>query len=143
VAPICQDDDRGRITIEDVDASTGPGASLWFGGPPLIVRTLITGQSKKRSTCHAFTSDGSDAWWRTDPMRHTFLILIALLAGVAAGPVIREDPGKQRAHVTPAASKTGKERLSDKGSDEQRLDDCKVAQARRTKARPADCHGEH
>lgn len=37
------------------------------------------------------------------------------------------------------AAKTGKERLSDKGSDEQRVDDCKVPQARRTRARPTTC----
>ena len=36
-------------------------------------------------------------------------------------------------------SKTGKERLSDKGSDEQRVNDCKVPQARRTRARPRAC----
>ena len=35
--------------------------------------------------------------------------------------------------------KTGKERLSDKASDEQRTDDCKVPQARRTRDRPTGC----
>jgi len=35
--------------------------------------------------------------------------------------------------------RTGKERLSDKGSDEQRTNDCKVPVARRTRARPMDC----
>jgi hypothetical protein len=35
--------------------------------------------------------------------------------------------------------RTGKERLSDKASDEQRANDCKVPEARRTRARPADC----
>jgi hypothetical protein len=38
-----------------------------------------------------------------------------------------------------AAAKTGKERLGDKASDEQRVNDCKVPEARRTRARPADC----
>ena len=45
-------------------------------------------------------------------------------------------------HQPPAASgiaKTGKERLSDKGSDEQRVDDCKVPQPRRTRPRPTTC----
>lgn len=45
-------------------------------------------------------------------------------------------------HLLFAASdgaKTGKERLSDKGSDEQRVDDCKVPQARRTRARSTTC----
>jgi len=35
--------------------------------------------------------------------------------------------------------KTGKERLSDKASDEQRTNDCKVPVARRTRVRPMDC----
>jgi hypothetical protein len=34
---------------------------------------------------------------------------------------------------------TAKERLSSKGSDEQRVDDCKVPPAQRTRARPTDC----
>lgn len=38
-----------------------------------------------------------------------------------------------------AAVLTGKERLSDKASDEQRVDDCKVPAARRTRARPTAC----
>ena len=41
--------------------------------------------------------------------------------------------------ATLAVAKTGKERLSDKGSDEQRVDDCKVPQTRRTRARPTAC----
>jgi len=40
-----------------------------------------------------------------------------------------------------AATKTGKERLTDKASDEQRVDDCKVPPARRTRARPTNCAG--
>ena len=40
----------------------------------------------------------------------------------------------------PAPEKTGKERLSDKASDEQRVDNCKVPPERRgTKVRPNDC----
>jgi hypothetical protein len=38
--------------------------------------------------------------------------------------------------VAPASSRTGKERLSDKASDEQRVDDCKVPARRRTRERP-------
>ena len=34
---------------------------------------------------------------------------------------------------------TGKERLSDKASDEQRVDDCKVPPERRTRHRPTAC----
>ena len=40
-----------------------------------------------------------------------------------------------------SATKTGKERLTDKASDEQRVDDCKVPPARRTRARPTNCTG--
>jgi hypothetical protein len=39
----------------------------------------------------------------------------------------------------PSTNRTGKERLSDKASDEQRLDDCKVPRDRRTRARPTSC----
>ncbi|MBN9563874.1 MAG: hypothetical protein J0H14_24590 [Alphaproteobacteria bacterium] len=38
-----------------------------------------------------------------------------------------------------AATLTGKERLSDKASDEQRVDDCKVPPERRTRHRPTAC----
>jgi hypothetical protein len=65
------------------------------------------------------------------------LALVLLLAGLAPSPVIAADTPDQ-----PAASvavRTGKERLSDKASDEQRVDDCKVPPARRTHARPTSC----
>ncbi len=42
----------------------------------------------------------------------------------------------------PAAVKTGKERLSDKASDEQRVNDCKVPPERRTRLRPTACAWE-
>jgi hypothetical protein len=38
-----------------------------------------------------------------------------------------------------APVRTGKERLTDKASDEQRMDDCKVPPARRTRERPSGC----
>ena len=38
-----------------------------------------------------------------------------------------------------AATLTAKERLSDKASDQQRVDDCKVPPAKRTRARPTAC----
>jgi hypothetical protein len=47
--------------------------------------------------------------------------------------------GEHAASGVFAAAKTGKERLSDKASDEQRVTDCKVPQARRTRPRPAAC----
>ena len=55
------------------------------------------------------------------------------MVGLAPGPVVA---GEQPA-TTFTAGKTGKERLTDKSSDEQRVDDCKVPRARRT-PRPAD-----
>ncbi len=40
----------------------------------------------------------------------------------------------------PAAARTGKERLSDKASDEQRVNDCKVPPERRGRStRPPEC----
>jgi len=63
-----------------------------------------------------------------------FLVLLAvLLTGAAAAPALAGNPDHQ------AGVKTGKERLSDKASDEQRVDDCKVPPARRTRARPTAC----
>lgn len=38
-----------------------------------------------------------------------------------------------------AVARTGKERLSDKASDEQRVNDCKVPAARRTRSRSTEC----
>src|SRR5471030_1559487 len=83
------------------------------------------------------------AWRSHHPMRHIVPILIALLAGGAAAPAVPASKGYQHPDTILAATKTGKERLSDKGSDEQRQDDCKVPQVRRTKARPANCGKEH
>ncbi len=66
------------------------------------------------------------------------VLLGVLLAGGALGPV-RAMGGEHAASGVFAAAKTGKERLSDKASDEQRVTDCKVPQARRTRPRPAAC----
>jgi hypothetical protein len=38
-----------------------------------------------------------------------------------------------------APARTGKERLTDKASDEQRVNDCKVPLAKRTRPRASDC----
>jgi hypothetical protein len=49
-------------------------------------------------------------------------------------------PTDTAATQVPVPEKTGKERLSDKASDEQRVDNCKVPPERQgTKARPDDC----
>ena len=58
-------------------------------------------------------------------------ILAMLIAGAALGPIAAAE--EERLAVV---EKTGKERMTDKASDEQRTNDCKVPQARRT--RPVD-----
>jgi len=72
-------------------------------------------------------------------MRFSVTALLGLAISIAA--VVRGSvaaPGQdQPAAFAPA--KTSKERLSDKASDEQRVDDCKVPQARRTRPRPTTC----
>jgi hypothetical protein len=64
--------------------------------------------------------------------------LAILVAGSVLGPVAAADRDQPPA-ANASAAKTGKERLTDKASDEQRVDDCKVAQARRTRPRPTNC----
>ena len=67
--------------------------------------------------------------------------LAFLLACAAACPAFAASAGGPDAAgpPPPAPARTGKERLGDKGSDEQRVDDCKVPAARRTRDRPAAC----
>jgi hypothetical protein len=65
--------------------------------------------------------------------------LILLLASLAAGPVFPVHADDQP--ETPVV-RTGKERLSDKASDEQRVNDCRVPPTRRTRARPVACAGK-
>jgi hypothetical protein len=66
------------------------------------------------------------------------IVLAALIAAWAIDPGIAAERN-QPAATTYGGAKTGKERLSDKASDEQRVDDCKVPLARRTRPRPANC----
>ena len=66
--------------------------------------------------------------------------LAVMVAGSAIGPVAAADPNLPVA-ANAGAARTGKERLTDKASDEQRTDDCKVAPARRTRQRPTTCAG--
>jgi hypothetical protein len=68
----------------------------------------------------------------------TVLGLTIVIAGAALGRAAAADLEKPAVANAPAV-KTGKERLTDKASDEQRVDDCKVAQARRTRPRPTNC----
>ena len=48
-------------------------------------------------------------------------------------------PARAAAPAQQAAVKTAKERLGEKATDEQRVDDCKVPPDRRTRARPNGC----
>jgi hypothetical protein len=63
--------------------------------------------------------------------------LALLLACVILPPNPAAQASEHDQVSVPAA--TGKERLSDKASDEQRVDDCKVPPSRRTRPRPTDC----
>ena len=51
----------------------------------------------------------------------------------------RYDAEPSAAPTPPVALKTGKERLGEKATDEQRMDDCNVPSGRRTRARPTAC----
>jgi hypothetical protein len=64
-------------------------------------------------------------------------VIIAILW---PGPALVIPAHSSDPHEGLAPARTGKERLTDKGSDEQRMDDCKVPPARRTRERPSDCH---
>jgi hypothetical protein len=68
-------------------------------------------------------------------------IFALLLASMALGPahVARGNDPQAAAGANLAPAGTGKERLSDKGSDEQRVNDCKVPAGRRTRERPVSC----
>ena len=60
----------------------------------------------------------------------------AVLALCLAFPAAAEEAPEKTA---PKKVKTGKERLTGKWADEQRVNDCKVPPERRTKKRPAEC----
>jgi hypothetical protein len=61
-----------------------------------------------------------------------------IIATFASHPTVVPVDNNGRAEMS-APARTAKERLTDKASDEQRLDDCKVSPARRTRARPTAC----
>lgn len=66
-------------------------------------------------------------------------VLIAAVALVVAAAAAAQETSPQPAPRT-AATKTGKERLTDKASDEQRVDNCNVPPEKRgTKPRPDSC----
>lgn len=70
---------------------------------------------------------------------HASLLAVLL---PAAAPDARERPTQQPQAVPVPVPKTAKERLGGKGTDEQRVDDCKVPPERRTRPRPAACPWE-
>ena len=68
-------------------------------------------------------------------MRHAALLcfLACTLCGAALAADERDTPAT-------GGVKTAKERLTSKAADEQRVDDCKVPAAQRSRVRPTDCH---
>ena len=68
---------------------------------------------------------------------HT-IIPIILLGYAMLNPTQATEPARDSATLQ-APLKTAKERLSDKASDEQRVNDCKVPAKRRTRARSTRC----
>jgi hypothetical protein len=70
-------------------------------------------------------------------MRRIPLALLLACVILLPNPAAQASEHDQVSVSAPAA--TGKERLSDKASDEQRVDDCKVPPSRRTRPRPTDC----
>ena len=68
---------------------------------------------------------------------HT-IIPVILLGYVMLNPAQAAEPTGDAA-VPQVPLKTAKERLSDKASDEQRVNDCKVPAERRTRVRSTRC----
>ncbi len=66
------------------------------------------------------------------PMRAILLVLLLATSPALAAEQPRHTPSRD----------TLKQRLSDKASDEQRVNDCKVPPERRTRPRPTACPWE-
>lgn len=81
-------------------------------------------------------------------LKYIGIVTAAMLPAFMAAPLAAEEPAPTAAaqlptEQAPAPVKTGKERLSSKASDEQRVDNCKVPPALRgTTARPDTCEGK-
>jgi hypothetical protein len=70
-------------------------------------------------------------------------LAIAILAQAALGAASPAVAGGEEDHVEVAPTRTGKERLGGKASDEQRVDNCKVPPVLRgPKPRPDECAEE-
>ncbi len=65
----------------------------------------------------------------------TALLLASGVPGLAAAE-------ERHAAAADIVTRTGKERLGDKAADEQRVDDCKIPETRRTRLRPTACPGD-
>jgi hypothetical protein len=66
-------------------------------------------------------------------------VLAGLIAIAGSSLVMAADATPATPQPAQAKVKTGKERLGEKASDEQRVDDCKVPPERRSRTRPANC----
>jgi hypothetical protein len=67
--------------------------------------------------------------------------VVAALLGCILPLATAQAASTERPNLTPqpTIARTGKERLTDKASDEQRVNDCKVPPTRRTRQRPTTC----
>jgi hypothetical protein len=70
-------------------------------------------------------------------------VIASILLGcfIVAGSVqaSQYEAGPSAAPTPPTGSRTGKERLGEKATDEQRVDDCNVPPGRRSRVRPVSC----
>jgi hypothetical protein len=68
-------------------------------------------------------------------------IIASILLGcfVTAGSVQASQYEAASVPAQPTATRTGKERLGEKATDEQRVDDCNVPPGHRTRPRPVAC----
>ena len=66
-------------------------------------------------------------------------ILAILFFSSAASQIVAGQTPEAKTSQPLSEPATAKERLSDKGSDEQRVNDCKVPVSRRSRERPTDC----
>ena len=81
-------------------------------------------------------------------LKWTGVVTASILAASVAMPLAADEPATSAAPAAqatseppPAPVKTGKERLSSKASDEQRVDNCKVPpELRGTTPRPDSCN---
>ena len=79
------------------------------------------------------------------------ILTASILAASMAMPLTADEPATKTAPAVqlpseppPLPVKTGKERLSSKASDEQRVDNCKVPpELRGTRVRPDTCEGRN